>query len=396
MITVYKKSIRKIDMCIRTIEELQEDTREKQIIDIRDVSDFEKETYPGAVNIYWEELTAHMDEIRKDCPVYLLCYTGQKSEEIAEELTEQGYEIYSIKNGYRAWLKMKLSKMMADHNAAEQRTKDIERSIIKKFRKPIWRRFTKAIREYELVQDGDKIAVCISGGKDSMLMAKLFQELSRHGKKNFEVVFLVMNPGYNEINYQTIKDNAQILNVPITVFESDIFNIVASEEQSPCYLGARMRRGYLYSKAKELGCNKIALGHHYDDVIETILMGMLYGAQVQTMMPKLHSTNFEGMELIRPLYLIREADIIHWANYNDLHFIQCACRFTEHCASCGGTEKGSKRAEIKELIHELAQKDPVIEYNIFRSVENVNLNTVIGYKQDGVRHNFLDTYDDVK
>lgn len=383
-------------MCIRTIEELQEDTREKQIIDIRDAADFEKETYPGAVNIYWEELTAHMDEIRKDCPVYLLCYTGQKSEEIAEKLTEQGYEIYSIKNGYRAWLKMKLSKMMADHNAAEQRTKDIERSIIKKFRKPIWRRFTKAIREYELVQDGDKIAVCISGGKDSMLMAKLFQELSRHGKKNFEVVFLVMNPGYNEINYQTIKDNAQILNVPITVFESDIFNIVASEEQSPCYLCARMRRGYLYSKAKELGCNKIALGHHYDDVIETILMGMLYGAQVQTMMPKLHSTNFEGMELIRPLYLIREADIIHWANYNDLHFIQCACRFTEHCASCGGTEKGSKRAEIKELIHELAQKDPVIEYNIFRSVENVNLNTVIGYKQDGVRHNFLDTYDDVK
>ena len=383
-------------MCIRTIEELEQDTREKQVIDIRDKADFEKETYPGAVNIYWEDLEEHMDEIRKDCPVYLVCYTGQKSEEIAEELTEQGYEIYSVKNGYRAWLKLKLGRLMANHNEAEQRTKDIERSIIKKFRKPIWRRFTKAIREYELVQDGDKIAVCISGGKDSMLMAKLFQELSRHGKKNFEVVFLVMNPGYNEINYQTIKDNAKILNVPITVFESDIFNIVASEEQSPCYLCARMRRGYLYSKAKELGCNKIALGHHYDDVIETILMGMLYGAQVQTMMPKLHSTNFEGMELIRPLYLIREADIIHWANYNDLHFIQCACRFTEHCASCGGTEKGSKRAEIKELIHELAQKDPVIEYNIFRSVENVNLNTVIGYKQDGVRHNFLDTYDDVK
>ena len=383
-------------MCIRTIEELEQDTREKQVIDIRDKADFEKETYPDAINIYWEELEEHMNEIRKDCPVYLLCYTGQKSEEIAEELTEQGYEIYSVKKGYRAWLKLKLGRLMANHNEAEQRNKDIERSIIKKFRKPIWRRFTKAIREYELVQDGDKIAVCISGGKDSMLMAKLFQELSRHGKKNFEVVFLVMNPGYNEINYQTIKDNAKILNVPITVFESDIFNIVASEEQSPCYLCARMRRGYLYSKAKELGCNKIALGHHYDDVIETILMGMLYGAQVQTMMPKLHSTNFEGMELIRPLYLIREADIIHWANYNDLHFIQCACRFTEHCASCGGTEKGSKRAEIKELIHELAQKDPVIEYNIFRSVENVNLNTVIGYKQDGVRHNFLDTYDDVK
>ena len=402
VITVYKRpgtrnfGLRKNSMCIRTIEELQEDTREKQIIDIRDRADFEKETYPGAINIYWEEFEEHMDEIRKDCPVYLICYTGQKSDEIAEELTEQGYEIYSIKNGYRAWLRIKLSKLMSDHDEAEQRTRDIERSIIKKFRKPIWRRFTKAIREYELVKDGDKIAVCISGGKDSMLMAKLFQELSRHGKKNFEVVFLVMNPGYNEINYQTIRDNARILNVPITVFESDIFNIVASEEQSPCYLCARMRRGYLYSKAKELGCNKIALGHHYDDVIETILMGMLYGAQVQTMMPKLHSTNFEGMELIRPLYLIREADIIHWANYNDLHFIQCACRFTEHCASCGGTEKGSKRAEIKELIHELAQKDPVIEYNIFRSVENVNLNTVIGYKQDGVRHNFLDTYDEQK
>ena len=381
-------------MCIRTIEELQEDTREKQIIDIRDAADFEKETYPGAVNIYWEELAVHMDEIRKDCPVYLLCYTGQKSEEIAEELTEQGYEIYSIKNGYRAWLKMKLSKMMADHNAAEQRTKDIERSIIKKFRKPIWRRFTKAIREYELVQDGDKIAVCISGGKDSMLMAKLFQELSRHGKKNFEVVFLVMNPGYNEINYQTIKDNAQILNVPITVFESDIFNIVASEEQSPCYLCARMRRGYLYSKAKELGCNKIALGHHYDDVIETILMGMLYGAQVQTMMPKLHSTNFEGMELIRPMYLIREDDIKAWRDYNDLHFIQCACKFTDTCTTCNNEENQSKRMEIKKLIAELKKTNPFVEGNIFKSVENVNLDTVVGYKAKGVRHNFLDTYDD--
>lgn len=384
-------------MCIRTIEELEKDTREKQVIDIRDKADFEKETYPGAVNIYWEELEEHMDEIRRDCPVYLVCYTGQKSEEIAEELTEQGYEIYSVKNGYRAWLKLKLGRLMANHSEAEQRTKDIERSIIKKFRKPIWRRFTKAIREYELVQDGDKIAVCISGGKDSMLMAKLFQELSRHGKKNFEVVFLVMNPGYNEINYQTIKDNAKILNVPITVFESDIFNIVASEEQSPCYLCARMRRGYLYSKAKELGCNKIALGHHYDDVIETILMGMLYGAQVQTMMPKLHSTNFEGMELIRPLYLIREADIIHWANYNDLHFIQCACRFTDTCTTCRTDGSSpSKRMEIKNLIASLKQTNPFIEGNIFKSVENVNLRTIIAYKEDGVKHHFLEHYDEWK
>ena len=382
-------------MCIRTIEELEQDTREKQVIDIRDKADFEKETYPDAINIYWEELEEHMNEIRKDCPVYLLCYTGQKSEEIAEELKEQGYEIYSVKNGYRAWLKLKLGRLMANHNEAEQRTKDIERSIIKKFRKPIWRRFTKAIREYELVQDGDKIAVCISGGKDSMLMAKLFQELSRHGKKNFEVVFLVMNPGYNEINYQTIKDNAKILNVPITVFESDIFNIVASEEQSPCYLCARMRRGYLYSKAKELGCNKIALGHHYDDVIETILMGMLYGAQVQTMMPKLHSSNFEGMELIRPMYLIREDDIKQWRDLNGLHFIQCACRFTDTCSSCrpDGTS-ASKRMEIKQLISELKKVNPFVEGNIFKSVENVNLSTIIAYKQNGQVHHFLDTYND--
>ena len=277
-----------------------------------------------------------------------------------------------------------------------ERTREIERSIIKKFRKPVWRRFTKALNDYELVKDGDKIAVCISGGKDSMLMAKLFQELARHGKKNFDVVFLVMNPGYNERNFQLIKENARILNIPITVFQSEIFNIVASEESSPCYLCARMRRGHLYSKAKELGCNKIALGHHYDDVIETILMGMLYGGQVQTMMPKLHSTNFEGMELIRPMYLIREADIIHWADYNNLHFIRCACRFTEKVAAAAEEEdKGSKRAEVKALIRQLAAKDPVVEFNIFKSVENVNLNTVIAYKKDGVKHHFLETYDGI-
>lgn len=275
----------------------------------------------------------------------------------------------------------------------ETRQREIERSIIKKFRKPVWRRFTKAINEYELIKDGDKIAVCISGGKDSMLMAKLFQELARHGKKNFEVVFLVMNPGYNEANYQLILQNSKTLGIPITVFESEIFDVVAGEESSPCYLCARMRRGYLYSRAKELGCNKIALGHHYDDVIETILMGMLYGAQIQTMMPKLHSTNFEGMELIRPMYLIREEDIIHWASYNGLEFLRCACRFTEQCAD-EETDKTSKRAEVKALIHTLAQKDPVIEFNIFKSVENVNINTVVAYKKDGVKHHFLETYDE--
>ncbi len=272
----------------------------------------------------------------------------------------------------------------------EDRQKQAERSIVKKFRKEIWRRFTKAVNEYELIRDGDKIAVCLSGGKDSMLMAKLFQEIARHGQKNFEAVYLVMDPGYNAQNLQRIRENAGILGVPVEIFRSQIFDIVAVEDmESPCYLCARMRRGHLYNKAKELGCNKIALGHHFDDVIETILMGMLYGAQIQTMMPKLHSTNFAGMELIRPLYLIREEDIIRWMDYNDLHFIRCACLRTEK----KGTEIGSKRDEVKALIRELRKKSPYIEKNIFRSVENVNLNTVIAYKQDGVKHHFLDGYD---
>ena len=382
----------------KTIDELQKDVRDKQVIDLRSEEDFENDSFFGFLNIYWEELGERIDEVSKDIPVYLICYTGQKSDEIAQNLQEQGYEAYSVEGGYRAYLRKKLADFMKpDEDQQERladRAKDVERSIIKKFKKTIWRQFTKAINEYEMIKDGDKIAVCISGGKDSMLMAKLFQELERHGKKNFEVVFLVMNPGYNEVNYETIMNNAKILNVPITVFRTEIFDTVADITDSPCYLCARMRRGHLYSKARELGCNKIALGHHFDDVIETIVMGMLYGAQIQTMMPKLHSTNFPGMELIRPLYLIREDDIIHWARYNDLHFIQCACRFTENCASCGGTEKGSKRAEIKELIHSLEKKSPYIAKNIFRSVENVNLNTVIAYKKAGVRHHFLDHYDE--
>jgi tRNA(Ile)-lysidine synthase TilS/MesJ/rhodanese-related sulfurtransferase len=377
----------------KTIEQLQQDPRQKYIVDLRKPSDFETETYPGAVSVFWEEWDEHLDQIPKEIPVYLICYTGEKSDEIAEMLTESGYEAYSITGGFRAYLRVKLAALMEQPKELKDRAGDAERSIIKKFKKEIWRKFTKAINEYDMIQDGDKIAVCISGGKDSMLMAKLFQELERHGKKNFELVFLVMNPGYNDINYETIVNNAKLLNVPITVFRTEIFDTVADITDSPCYLCARMRRGYLYSKAKELGCNKIALGHHFDDVIETIVMGMLYGAQIQTMMPKLHSTNFPGMELIRPLYLVREEDIIRWMNYNDLHFIQCACRFTENCASCGGTEKGSKRAEVKELIRTLRKSNPYIEKNIFRSVENVNLNTVIAYKKDGIRHNFLDDYD---
>lgn len=273
---------------------------------------------------------------------------------------------------------------------------EIERALIKKFRKPIWRKFTQAINDYDLIQEGDKIAVCISGGKDSMLLAKLMQELQRHGKFPFELVFLVMDPGYHPRNRQKIENNAKLLNIPITVFESPIFNSVVEIEDSPCYLCARMRRGYLYKNAQDLGCNKIALGHHFDDVVETILMGMLYGAQIQTMMPKLHSTNFEGMELIRPMYLIKEEDILAWRDYHELEFLQCACRFTENISNSGDGVGESKRQEMKMLMKQFRQTSKHIEMNIFRSVENVNLNTVIAYKKDGVTHHFLDTYDEVQ
>jgi tRNA(Ile)-lysidine synthase TilS/MesJ len=271
----------------------------------------------------------------------------------------------------------------------EQKEK-IELSIRKKFHKELFSKFAKAINEYDLIEPNDKIAVCISGGKDSMLLAKLFQELKRHNKFDFELVFLVMNPGYKKENAELIKENAELMGVPITVFESEIFSSVEHIEKSPCYICARMRRGYLYSKAKELGCNKIALGHHYDDVIETILMGMLYGAQVQTMMPKLHSSNFDGMELIRPMYLIREKDIIRWRDYNELRFLQCACKFTEDCAD---EVAESKRQEIKRLIAELEKQDSQIPGNIFKSVENVNLSTIIAYKdKEGNKHHFKDEY----
>lgn len=273
-----------------------------------------------------------------------------------------------------------------------ERNQEIERSIIKKFRKSIWNRFIKGIKEYRLINSGDKIAVCISGGKDSMLMAKCMQHLQKYSEIPFDVEYLVMNPGYNEINKQKIIENAKILDLPIKMFETQIFNIVADIDNSPCYLCARMRRGYLYSNAKKLGCNKIALGHHFDDVIETILMGMLYGGQVQTMMPKLHSTNFEGMELIRPMYMVKEADIISWKNYNDLQFIQCACRFTEHCTICDNGGGGSKREEMKKLIKSFRNINPNIENNIFKSVENVNLDTIISYHKGDERHHFLDDY----
>lgn len=275
----------------------------------------------------------------------------------------------------------------------EEIRKKAELSIRKKFHKQIFTPFAKAINRYELLKENDRVAVCISGGKDSMLMAKLFEELKWHNKFHFETVFLTMDPGYNEANRHMIEENARKLGIVLSIFESRIFDTVYDIPKSPCYLCARMRRGYLYSKAREVGCNKIALGHHYDDVIETILMGMLYGGQVQTMMPKLHSTNFEGMELIRPMYLIREEDIKRWRDYNDLTFLQCACRFTEqnqHVQEDGSSD--SKRMEIKQLIVKMKETNPFVEANIFKSVENVNLSTVIAYKKDGQRHSFLDEY----
>lgn len=358
-----------------------------QIIDIRSAAEIAHGEIPGAVIVASENVldNKNIDYSKK---LIICCARGEKSEETARLLQSEGYDAQSLEGGFGAWLLDKMS--MTDENA---KAFEVEKSLRKKFRKEIWSKFTKAVNTYELVKPGDKIAVCISGGKDSMLMAKCFQELKLHDKFDFDVKFLVMDPGYSPRNRQVIEENARVLNIPITVFESDIFESVYNIEKSPCYLCARMRRGHLYAYAKELGCNKIALGHHYDDVIETILMGMLYGAQVQTMMPKLHSTNFEGMELIRPLYLVREDDIKAWRDYNGLNFIQCACKFTDTCTTCNNEENQSKRVEIKELIKKLKQVNPHVESNIFRSVENVNIDTVVAYKQNGVKHNFLDEYD---
>ncbi len=282
--------------------------------------------------------------------------------------------------------------MKSNNSLLENRIKEIETSITKKrrFKEKIFSRFTKAIVEFNMVEPGDKIAVCISGGKDSMLLAKLFQELKRHDKFPFELVFLVMDPGYNKENRKRIEENAEITGVPVTVFETDIFNSVFNVEKNPCYLCARMRRGHLYKKAKELGCNKIALGHHFDDVIETTLMSMLWGGQIQTMMPKLKSKNYEGMQLIRPLYYVREEDIIAWRDYNKLEFLRCACRFTEEIEE--KDESKSKRFETKQLIKELKKSNPNIEANIFNSMKNVSLDAVIAYKKDGEPHSFLDEY----
>ena len=373
-----------------TVEEMGNLSPEQyQLIDIRGENAIAYGTIEGAICIPEETVREHMDEISREKMVLFCCNRGLVSIDVAEWFREQGFHAYSLKGGYTAYV---LEMMRQSEN--QNRKEEIEKSIRKKFHKNIFSKFAKAINEYDLLQENDKVAVCISGGKDSMLMAKLFQELKRHDKFPFELVFLVMDPGYSRENRKIIEQNAKMMDIPITVFETNIFDSVYEIEKSPCYLCARMRRGYLYSKAKELGCNKIALGHHYDDVIESILMGMLYGAQVQTMMPKLHSTNFEGMELIRPMYLVREEDIKHWRDYNGLKFLQCACRFTDNCSSCrtDGTD-ASKRMEIKKMIAEMKKTNPYVEANIFRSVENVNLKTIIAYKDNGVKHHFLESYD---
>lgn len=378
-----------------TAKELKENREQYYLIDIRSESLLNYGKIKDSIHIPYEKVLEQVDQLPKDKKLVFYCTKGVFSKEIAEELQEDGYEAYSLQDGYTSWLLMEMSeKENLSDNPEESVAERVEKSIQKTYRKNLFSKFAKAINEYQLVKEGDKIAVCISGGKDSMLMAKLFQELKRHNKFPFELIFLVMDPGYNKENREIIEKNAKLLNIPITIFESDIFDTVFNIEKSPCYLCARMRRGYLYSKAKELGCNKIALGHHFDDVIETTMMGMLYGAQIQTMMPKLHSTNFEGMELIRPMYLIREDDIKRWRDYNGLYFIQCACRFTNTCSISGDDgSSASKRMEIKHLIAQMKKNNPFVESNIFRSMENVSMDTVIGYKKKGKRYHFLDEYD---
>lgn len=370
---------------------VEKESDDFEIIDIREAKEYASGHLAGAINIPKSSVVEKVKDFSKTKEIYIYCENDGESLDIAEQLRKEGFEAFSLSGGYAGWLQ----KAISGEESKEKAT-SVERSIRKKFHGALFSKFCKAITEYELVKPNDKIAVCISGGKDSMLMAKLFQELQMHRKIPFELVFLVMDPGYSKANREKLEKNAHMLNIPITIFEANIFENVFNIEKSPCYICARMRRGYLYSKAKELGCNKIALGHHYDDVIETILMGMLYGGQVQTMMPKLHSTNFEGMQLIRPMYLIREEDIKHWCKYNELHFIQCACRFTEaHYSETAQNNTGSKRKMVKNLIAELKQETPQIEGNIFRSVENVNLSTIISYKdKDNICHHFLEDYDD--
>ena len=359
-------------------------------IDIRDEAEYKLGHIDNALWMSISDLLREDRALDKSKAYLLYCKYGTISRELGERLLDEGYRVANLSGGYGQYILMKIKSA-----SEEERREEIEKSLRKKFKKSVFTPFAKAINDFALIQEGDNICVCISGGKDSMIMAKLFQELKRHNKFPFSVQFLCMDPGYNEYNRKIIEENAKLLGIPLQFFESDIFESVFEIESSPCYVCARMRRGHLYSKAKELGCNKIALGHHFDDVIETVLMGMLYSGQFQAMMPKLHSTNFPGMELIRPLYYVREDDIKHWRDYNKLNFIQCACKFTETCSTChtDGTTS-SKRLETKKLIAELKKTNPFIEKNIFRSTENVSKQTILGLKDKGVKHSFLEWYDE--
>ncbi|MBO7423672.1 MAG: ATP-binding protein [Lachnospiraceae bacterium] len=377
-----------------TIEELRGMPKNSyMLIDIRDEGLVSYGTIPGAVNFPLDEseedFSKRIEELPKEKKLVFYCQIGRRSRELDDLACIEGRETFSLQGGYIGYIRSRA----ANETNLEERQLKAEDSIRRKYHEQLFTPFARACKTYQLISEGDRIAVCMSGGKDSMLMAKLFQEIQKHRKVNFDLTFLVMDPGYNKENRALIESNARLLGIPVTFFESRIFDTVDRIEKNPCYLCARMRRGYLYSEAKTLGCNKIALGHHYDDVIETILMGMLHSGQFRTMMPKLHSSNFEGMELIRPMYLIRESDICAWRDYNDLVFLQCACHFTDTCTTCheDGTTS-SKRLETKKLIASLKKDNPYIESNIFNSMENVDLDAVIGYKKDGIKHNFLEDY----
>lgn len=349
-------------------------------IDIRNKDAFDKGHIPNAIHMDKEQLSGDTPyPFSKDETLIFYCAKGEESAKVAVHFQQLGYSAENLQGGYLSWL---LQEMTEDKSTA------IAHSIRKKFHKPIFSQFTKAVKEYQLVKEGDHIAVCISGGKDSMLMAKLFQELKNHRQVSFELTFLVMDPGYAPENRRQIEQNAKMMGIPITVFETNIFAEVFTAPKNACYLCAKMRRGHLYSKAKSLGCNKIALGHHFDDVIETTLLSILWGGQTQTMLPKLHSTNFADMQLIRPMYLVREADILHFSRHHELRFLQCACKFTDTCSLDGSMQ--SKRTEVKALIRQMKEQNPNVEHSIFRSMQNVHLDAVLGYKKGDKRYNFLD------
>ena len=386
------KNMQNIEIGINDFMDIK-DNDDVVVIDMR--SDIER-SYGNIKN------SIHLDgeNLKNDPPHdanknYIICCSrGKTSYEIAKELRDRGFSnYYSLKGGYSSYVLYMIRNDKQNESTTILLDK-VEKSIQTKFRTNLMSNFLKAIKTYKLIKENDKIAICISGGKDSFLMAMLFRELKKWSKINFDVEYISMDPGYNETNRKLIEENAKALDIPIKIFESDIFDIVYNEEKSPCYLCARMRRGHLYAYAKKISCNKIALAHHYDDVIETILMGMLYGGQMQSMLPRLKSTNFQGIELIRPLYLIREDDIINWRDYNDLHFLQCACKFTDTCTTCNNNENASKRLEVKKIIKTLKVKNPYIESNIFRSAENAQVDTLLSYKIKGVKHSFLENFDD--